>query len=835
MLPRTILVKKTRWVWIALIALSPLAYVAGASLLFKYDPNLKVGFTIDRQSAIEAAARFAATKGIDVAGWNTLVRVSTDNNLLFYYRLDKGSESRIARSLAPEVVVGVRFKSPDGLDRLEVTLSPDARALGYKRNISRQRDVGSIAEPAARQMAVDAVKLKLAQHGISSDVDLKLEESSDAGVVNRKYTWKWPLTTIPELTLNSELSFRGGVMASDTLDADIDSKFARSALNSRSTLKIVFAIAYAILVAAVLIFSLYRFVQRVKQKEISYSRIALVTVIFAAVMSLFVLLTDVAVYDVGGQADNPVPDWMLTLIITFSATMSYVVIGLFMGLAYGSGEGDIRESYPGKLTSLDALVTGKLFSKNVSRSFLIGCAIGGWVAWLSNLALFPWQGKPGYGEEFGPLDPWFGYLPWLSALMVTPMDVILITVIGLLIPLPFLHRRFRSRRVIVGLSAIFVLLACAGPYLGFRPWFPILLMAVVRAFFFLLAFFYFDLLAAIVCIAAPTVWSFTLEMLAQPSANIREAGVISLSITAISILIAFIFAFKGRFYREDEVRPVYAKHLAERISMQAEVSAAREAQKRLMPERLPNLRNFSIAACCHPAFEVGGDFYDVFELEPDKLGVLIAEGGGKGLGSALSIAFAKGFLMPKILGDNQADNSPTEVIRGLQDRLAAMLDDEAGAQQGIGLAYVVVDANDGTLRYSRVGSHPVVMIANEKSPGQLSLPEEREIKFKSGRRPEADISVIEGSRSLGEGDSVALLTDGIIRNWKNNKTSPGAELSKVLINARRKDSDALQEALNKSVSECSKRARKQELDDDLTVVIINLASGVETAEKENHG
>lgn len=822
MLPRTILVKKTRWVWIALLALSPLAYVAGSSLLFKYDPNLKIGFTIDRRTAVEAAARFAASKGIDVTEWSSLVKASPHNNRLFYYRLDKGAESRVARQLAPEVTVSVRFKSPDGLDRLEVTLGPDGRPLGYTRNLSRQRDVGSVAESAARQIATDVVKSRIAQRGISSDVDLKLEESSDAGVINRKYTWKWPLTTIPELTLTSEVSFRGGVLVSDTMVADIDSKFARSALNSQSISKIVFAIAYGILVIAVLIFSIYRFVQRVKQKEISYSRIALTTVVFAGVMSLFVLLTDVAVYDVAGQPDIPVPDWMLTLIITFSALMSYAVIGLFMGLAYGSGEGDIRETYPGKLTSLDALITGRLFSKNVSRSFLIGCAMGGWVLWLGNLASLPWQGKPGCGEEFGPLDPWFGYLPWLSAVMVVPMDVILITVIGLLIPLPFLHRRFSSRRVIIGLSAIFVLLACAGPYLGFRPWDAILLVAVVRALFFLLAFFYFDLLTAIALIAAPTVWSIILEMIAQPSAGIREAGFVSLAITAVSILLALIFAFKGRFYREDEVRPVYAKHLAERISMQAEVSAAREAQKRLMPERLPSLRNFSIAANCHPAYEVGGDFYDVFELEPDKLGVLIAEGGGKGLGSALSIAFAKGFLTPKILGDNQADNSPTEVMRGLQDRLAAMLGDEAGARSGIGLAYAVIDANDRTLRYSRVGSHPVIMIANENSPGALSSPEEREVKFKSGRRPDADISVIEGVCSLGEGDSVAMLTDGIIKNWKNNKNNPGAELSKVLINARQKGSDALQEALNKSVNECSRRARKQGLDDDLTAVIIKL-------------
>lgn len=830
MLPETMLIKKTRWVWIILLALSPLAYMAGSSLLFKYDPNLKVGFTIDRRSAIEAAARFAASKGIDVTGWGSLCRVTTSNDLRFYYGLNKGRESEIARSLAPEVVVGVRLKSPDRSEILEVELSPDGRPLGYTRNISARREVGAMTEPAARQLAVETVKSRLSQHGVTSDVELKLEEDAQTGVIIRKYTGKWPLTTIPELTVKSEVSLRGGVLVSDRVEADIDSPFARSNLNSGSTLKKVFAVAYVLLITVVLIFGVYRFVQRVRQKEISYSRIAAVTVIFAAVLSLFILLTDVATYQATNQPDGPFPDWVFILIIMIFTTIAYGVGGLFMGLAYGSGEGDIRESYPGKLTSLDAVITGRLFSQNVSRAFLIGCALGGWVLLLGNLVFLPWQGKPGYGEEFGPFDPWFGRLPWMSALMVGPIDVTLVTIIGLLIPLPFLHRRFRSRRLIISLSAIFAWLACSGAYLGFRPWVAILLMAAARASIFLLAFFYFDLLAAIVCIGAPTLWSITLGMVAQPSSGtgggIYDAGLISLTITAVSILIAFIFAFKGRLYREDEVRPVYAKHLAERISMQAEVSAAREAQKRLMPERLPRLPNLSIAACCHPARQVGGDFYDVFELEGGKVGVLIAEGGGKGLGSALSIAFAKGFLMPKILGDGLADNSPTEVIRGLQDRLAAMLDDEAG----VGLAYVVIDPADGALRYARVGTHPVIMVADEKSPGQLSLPEEREIKFKSGRRPDADISLIEGIYPLRPGDSVAMLTDGIAKNWKNNKTDPGAELSKVLINARLVDSGALQEALDKIVKECSKRARKQAADDDLTVVIVKLNKGEESDE-----
>src|SRR5262249_16792847 len=186
-------------------------------------------------------------------------------------------------------------------------------------------------------------------------------------------------TTIPELTVNSEVSFRSGVLTGDTVKAEIDPAFARSNLNSRSILKIVFAVAYGLLVAAVLIFGLYRFVQRVNQKEISYSRIVLVTIVFAVVLSLFALLTDVAFYNNGALVDIPIPDWLLTSIIYFTVTMVYIVCGLFIGFAYGSGEGDIRESYPGKLTSLDTLVTGRLFSQNVSRAFLIGCAMGGWV------------------------------------------------------------------------------------------------------------------------------------------------------------------------------------------------------------------------------------------------------------------------------------------------------------------------------------------------------------------------------------------------------------------------------------------------------------------------
>ncbi|HKC84588.1 MAG TPA: hypothetical protein VKG02_01360, partial [Blastocatellia bacterium] len=77
------------------------------------------------------------------------------------------------------------------------------------------------------------------------------------------------------------------------------------------------------------------------------------------------------------------------------------------------------------------------------------------------------------------------------------------------------------------------------------------------------------------------------------------------------------------------------------------------------------------------------------------------------------------------------------------------------------------------------------------------------------------------------GDSVAMLTDGIVKNWKHDQTGPAAELSKVLTDAQGDDSAALQEALDKNIKGRSKRARKLRAEDDLTVVIVKLTPGGE--------
>ena len=56
-----------------------------------------------------------------------------------------------------------------------------------------------------------------------------------------------------------------------------------------------------------------------------------------------------------------------------------------------------------------------------------------------------------------------------------------------------------------------------------------------------------------------------------------------------------------------------------------ELEIAREVQERLFPQRIPEIRGLNLAGLCRPAQGVGGDYYDMIELEGGCLGLAIAD------------------------------------------------------------------------------------------------------------------------------------------------------------------------------------------------------------------
>lgn len=78
--------------------------------------------------------------------------------------------------------------------------------------------------------------------------------------------------------------------------------------------------------------------------------------------------------------------------------------------------------------------------------------------------------------------------------------------------------------------------------------------------------------------------------------------------------------------------------------LEFEMEKGREIQQEFLPRQLPQLDNWEIAACFHPAGQVSGDFYDAFMLPDGTLGLVIADVCDKGVGSALYMALFRSLI-----------------------------------------------------------------------------------------------------------------------------------------------------------------------------------------------
>src|SRR4051812_16362076 len=89
--------------------------------------------------------------------------------------------------------------------------------------------------------------------------------------------------------------------------------------------------------------------------------------------------------------------------------------------------------------------------------------------------------------------------------------------------------------------------------------------------------------------------------------------------------------------------------IIEQETLERELRLARETQESMLPRELPRVAGFDIGARMVAARMVGGDFYDVFPLSPDRLGVVIGDVSGKGMPAALFMALVSNLLRAEAL------------------------------------------------------------------------------------------------------------------------------------------------------------------------------------------
>lgn len=115
---------------------------------------------------------------------------------------------------------------------------------------------------------------------------------------------------------------------------------------------------------------------------------------------------------------------------------------------------------------------------------------------------------------------------------------------------------------------------------------------------------------------------------------------------------------------------LYQQVQSQKEQMRAELEVARQIQSNLLRQRLPKLDTARIQACCHPAREVGGDFFEVFQHPQGDVWLAVGDVSGKGVPAALFMASAISVLRREL-----SQEKPPEPNIILQNLNRSLLDD----------------------------------------------------------------------------------------------------------------------------------------------------------------
>ncbi|GAX35496.1 two-component response regulator [Nodularia sp. NIES-3585] len=206
---------------------------------------------------------------------------------------------------------------------------------------------------------------------------------------------------------------------------------------------------------------------------------------------------------------------------------------------------------------------------------------------------------------------------------------------------------------------------------------------------------------------------------------------------------------------------LYQRLQEKQAQLGTELEVARQIQNNLLRQILPDIKGGKVQACCYPAREVGGDFFEVFVHPKGDLWLAVGDVSGKGVPAALFMASAISVLRRELAQETPAE--PNVVVHHLNN---ALCDDLTGNNCFITLVLArytpitkeLVYANAGHI-YPLVWSHQNSVAVN---PNYLKV---RGIPL--GILPQWQAK--SGHLTLAPGDTLLLASDGITEAMVSNK------------------------------------------------------------------
>jgi MFS family permease len=649
------------------VLLAPLAALLGVFLAYRYSTVSDIDFSISKSDVVRIATAQAQAKGVKTDGWRQLVDLRPDNVLRHYLTTAATPAERAAMA---RIAAPVRFRSflenpVRAEDSVKVTVSPDGRLLSYR--VPPPARTAAATDAQARAAAEAELERRLGPHRAGftfTSAGTQRREASPSEI--RTFTFRRQYS--PDLTAEASVDTAGANVIAFSVTPKVSPGYTKRHPELSLTLKIIRGTTIVVLILAGLIYVVMRFVRRLRENEIPLKR---ATIVAAFVFLAFAVSTHLNGITQrmdaleGGAGSQPSVSFVLVLVVAgFMAVL--------IGLTWGACEADLREAYPEKLTSTDALLAGRFSSRAVRSSLAAGLTIAAWSTLLSGLEPLLRGGRVWAAFAEGELAP-YQYAYPSAGLLLFALVGVPVTMALLMTAVSASHRRGRTRNAQIALAAIVLVFFLFSTFGNYAPiWWGLITSSVATAIL-LVPFLAADVLAVIVSFAVSLWATGAAGMIAQPATAFRSGGWMLLAALVVFIGGGAIATFRRRADEsEAEVqRPEYARNIAERILLTSEMDAARQAQLRVMPRIVPVVEGTKLAAKHSASAEIGSDYYEFFP-SPAHVSVAVADARLPGLSSALCVSMLKGLLL------NYAARitNPRDVADRVYRQLAAIFGDD---------------------------------------------------------------------------------------------------------------------------------------------------------------
>ncbi|MEE0956959.1 MAG: PP2C family protein-serine/threonine phosphatase [Ruminococcus sp.] len=257
---------------------------------------------------------------------------------------------------------------------------------------------------------------------------------------------------------------------------------------------------------------------------------------------------------------------------------------------------------------------------------------------------------------------------------------------------------------------------------------------------------------------------------------------------------------------------IYGVLFAEREKMLAstemELDVATRIQANMLPNKfpfMPERTEFDLYASMDPAKEVGGDFYDCFMVDDDRLALVIADVSGKGIPAALFMMASKILIKNCIM----TGESPGEVLRTVNNQICENNQEEMFVTVWLG----ILDLCDGTLVSANAGhEYPVY----KTSGGDFSLCKTKHSFVVGGMK---GIKYKESQMQMEPDSKLFVYTDGVPEAEDATEEQYGYDRFLAVLN-KNKDADPKQ-LLTAVDEDVQKFVQNQPQFDDLTMLCIH--------------